>query len=141
MAVINKNKLLAGKELTKNIIINEDGDEIIIRTLTNKEMAKIKEVQTEGVKVNDKGQVIADGKIVSRNTANALNMVVLYGLVEPKLTLQEIEDMNPYDVEFIADKILKLTGLKPENSKVTGFPTTEDTKEVQDEVKSFRGND
>lgn len=141
MAVINKNKLLAGKELTKNIIINTDGDEIIIRTLTNKQMAEIKEVQTEGVKVNDKGEVIADGKIVSRNTANALNLVVFYGLVEPKLTLQEIESLNPYDAEYIADKILKLTGLKPENSKVTGFPTAKDTKEVHDEVKSFRGND
>lgn len=141
MAVINKNKLISGRELTKNIVINEDGDEIIIKTLNQKEMSKIKEVQTEGVKVNDKGEVIADGKIVSRNAANALNMVVFYGLVEPKLTLQEIENMNPYDVEFIADKILKLTGLKPENSNTTGFPTAKDTKEVHEEVKSFRSND
>lgn len=140
MGVINKNKLLAGKELTKNIVINEDGDEIIIRTLTNKEMAKIKEVQSEGFIMNDRGEVKVDGKIAARNAANALNLVVLYGLLEPKLTLQEIEDMNPYDIEFIADKILKLTGLKPENSKVTGFPTADDAKAVHEEVKSFRNN-
>jgi len=99
MRVLTKDDILKGKEKRVTIYIKEYDANVVIRPLTDGEITEILE------KANVKG-ASEDWK-----NMKVLRLAAAYGLVEPKLTEEEVAQMKFGVPEYIGMRVLEISGV------------------------------
>lgn len=118
---LTKADILLGKELEEKVFLEKYQKEVIIRPLTDGELTLVFET-IGNVPLNENG--IPDLNMVDISTnLKALRKVAAIGLVDPKLSENDVANMKFGVPGFLAKKILEISGL---------------TDTVGDEIKKFR---
>lgn len=107
--VIDKFMLLAGRDFVKEIEIENVGT-VKIKPLTSLEVGEVDRRRFKGIMMKENGMALTDSGLLKENEMHAQNLVVEKGLVEPKLTLEEIESLPYFVVSGIANEIMQITG-------------------------------
>jgi len=112
MRKLTKEDILKGKNRRETLYIREYDSEVVIRPLTDGELTElfsfvgILPMKEDGTPDLSKIDVTIHFEILRR----AASM----GLVEPKLTVEELADMIFGVPEFIGTKVLEISGVAPE---------------------------
>ncbi len=106
---LSKSDILLGKDQRETVFLDKYGKDAIIRPLTDGELTLVFELIGK-VPLNEHG--IPDLNLVDISTnLRALRKVASMGLVEPKLTEEEIGNMKFGVPGFLAKRILEMSGL------------------------------
>lgn len=106
---LTKSDVILGKDQRENVYLEKYEKEVIIRPLTDGELTRVFEMIGK-VPLNDDG--IPDLNLVDISTnLKALRLITALGLVEPKLSSDDVADMRFGVPGFLAKKILELSGL------------------------------
>jgi len=119
--ILSKEDILKGKDVRKNVRLDQYSKDVIIRPLTDGELSTVFEV-IGNIPLNEHG--LPDLNLVNIGAnLKALRMITSMALVEPSMTEEEVALM-PFGVPgFLAKEILELSGLSPT---------------AGDEIKKFR---
>lgn len=109
MKKLTKEDIIEGIDKRVKLIVSEYNAEVIIRPLSDLEISKIlldiSEEQTDGKKN------LEDDQIEIQKNFQLLRLATVTGLVEPKLTIEEVSKMKYGVPEFIGAKILEISGI------------------------------
>jgi hypothetical protein len=111
MRRLTKEDILQGANRRESIYIKDYDAEVVIKPLTDGELSKI-------FSIMDPLPLTKDGtpdlsKIEIHKNFEVLRLAVSMGLVEPKLTVDDISNMKFGIPEQIGMKILELSGVMP----------------------------
>ncbi len=107
--LLTKSEILKGKAQRKTVHLERYGKDVIIRPLTDGELTEVFEL-IGNVPLNKDG--LPDLALVEISTnLKALRAITSIGLVEPKLSEQEIAEMRFGIPGLLAKSILELSGL------------------------------
>jgi len=106
---LTKEDILKGKEKREVLYVNEYDAEIVIRPLTDGELTEIFSL-LGSVPLKEDGTPDFSKMDVTKNF-EALRLAASLGLVEPKLTVNEVAEMKFGVPEFIGTKVLEISGV------------------------------
>lgn len=109
MKKLTKADILKGKDMRETLHIDSYDAEVVIRPLTDGELSEVFAVIGSIPLKND--GTPDTGKIDVTKNFEALRIASSLGLVEPKLTVEEVADMKFGTPEFIGTKILEISGI------------------------------
>jgi hypothetical protein len=109
MKKLSKEDILKGKESRETLHIDSYNADVTIRPLTDGELSEVFAI-IGSVPIKDDGTPDT-GKIDINKNFRALRLATSLGLVEPKLTVDEVEHMKFGVPEFIGTKILEISGI------------------------------
>jgi hypothetical protein len=113
---LTKEDILKGKDKHEPLYVEEYDAEVVVRPLTDGELSEIFS-HRGSVPLNQDGTPDITRMDVSKNF-EALRMAASMGMVEPKLTNEEVSDMKFGVPEYIGTKILEISGVSsPEDAK------------------------
>jgi hypothetical protein len=116
MKRLTKEDILEGTNNRINLYVDEYNAEVVIRPLSDGEVSKILS-SLGSVPVNQNGQPEIQ-KIELEKNFEALRLATATGIVEPKLTMEDVSNMKFGVPQFIGTKILELSGVvSPEEAK------------------------
>ncbi|MEN3034819.1 MAG: hypothetical protein ABC537_00820 [Candidatus Methanosuratincola sp.] len=106
---LTKQAILEGANARATVHVEEYGADVVIRPLTDGELTKV--FATVGaVSLKEDGAPDFSKVDLSKNF-EALRLVVSMGMVEPKLTVEEVASMKFGVPEYIGMKILEMSGV------------------------------
>jgi hypothetical protein len=106
---LTKQAILEGANARATVHVREYGADVVIRPLTDGELTKV--FATVGaVSLKEDGTPDFSKVDLSKNF-EALRLVVSMGMVEPKLTVEEVGSMKFGVPEYIGMKILEMSGV------------------------------
>jgi hypothetical protein len=111
MRKLTKEEILKGKEKHETLHIDSYDADVLIRPLTDGELSQIFAVIGR-IPLKDDGTPDI-GKVDVIKNFDALRLTTSLGLVEPKLSVEEVSEMKFGVPEFIGTKILELSGIYP----------------------------
>jgi hypothetical protein len=120
---LTKEDILAGKEKREILHLDAYGKDVVIRPLTDGEFTEVFKLFGE-VPIDENGYPDLS-KVDIHTNLIALRKIASLGLVEPKLSEDEIAQMKFGVPGIIAHRILEISGLAPGSS---------------DEAKKFRAD-
>jgi len=106
---LKKEDILIGKDKQEEVFIEEYDASVVIRPLTDGELTKIFS-HIGVVPLQEDGSPDITKMDVMKNF-EALRLATSFGLVEPKLSLEQVADMKFGVPELIGSKILELSGV------------------------------
>ena len=109
MKRLTKEDILKGKDALEEIFIEEYDAQVVIRPLTDGELTEIFSL-IGAIPINEDGTPDIDNMDVMKNF-EALRKSASMGLVDPKLTLEEVSEMKFGVPEYIGTKVLELSGV------------------------------
>ena len=107
MKRLTKEDILEGTKRRVNLLVKEYGREVIVRPLSDEEITQI--LSKIALPIADDGSS-KDSKVDLQKNFEALRLAVSLGMVEPKLTYEEVAKMKFGVPEFIGTFILQLSG-------------------------------
>ena len=111
MKLLTKEDILKGKDQRITLYIKEYDANVVIRPLTDGELTTLLS-KISVLKVGKDGTPQLEGVNLSQHL-EILRSAALLGLVEPKLTEEDLASMKFGVPEFIGMKILEISGLLP----------------------------
>lgn len=109
MKKLTKEDILKGKEKHETVHVEAYGSDVTIRPLTDGELSEVFAVLGS---VPLKGDGTPDpAKVDVARNFQALRLVTSLGLVEPRLTAEEVADMKFGVPELIGTRILEISGI------------------------------
>lgn len=111
MKKLTKEDILEGSNKRETLAVKEYGAEVVIRPLTDGELSRIFSI-IGPVPMGPDG-IPDTSKVELDKNFEALRMATSMGLVEPKLTSEEVAQMKFGIPEFIGMKVLELSGVAP----------------------------
>src|SRR5512136_1522934 len=105
---LKKEDILKGKEAHEVLYIKDYDGEVEIRPLTDGELTEI--FSLIGMALKEDGTPDTSKIDVNKNI-QALRQAASMGLVEPKLTLEEVAQMKFGVPEFIGTRVLEISGV------------------------------
>ena len=109
MRKLTKEDILKGKDKHETLHIDSYEADVIIRPLVDGELSEVFAI-IGSVPLKNDGTPDA-GKVDITKNFRALRLATSLGLVEPKLTIEEVGQMKFGVPEFIGTKILELSGI------------------------------
>lgn len=109
MKKLTKEDILKGKEKHETLHVEAYGSDVVVRPLTDGELSEVFAV-IGTVPLKEDGTPDAAQVDVIKNF-KALRLVSSLGLVEPKLTVEEVAGMKFGVPEFIGTRILEISGI------------------------------
>jgi hypothetical protein len=109
MKKLTKEDILHGKDHYETLNIDIYGADVVVRPLTDGELSDVLAI-LGGVPMNGGGTLDTEKLDVTKNF-KALRLAASLGLVDPKLTIDEVADMKFGVPELIGTKVLELSGL------------------------------
>ncbi|MCE8426354.1 MAG: hypothetical protein J5U17_11330 [Candidatus Methanoperedens sp.] len=109
MRKLTKEEILKGKEKHETLRVDSYDAEVLIRPLTDGELSQVFAV-IGSIPLRNDGAPDTAKVDVTRNF-EALRLTTSLGLVEPKLSTEEVGEMKFGVPEFIGTKILELSGI------------------------------
>lgn len=109
MKKLSKEDILKGKEKRETLHIDSYEADVIVRPLTDGELSEVFAV-IGSVPIRDDGTPDTGRIDINKNFA-ALRLAASIGLVEPKLTVDEVAHMKFGVPEFIGTKVLEISGI------------------------------
>ncbi|MDI9644574.1 MAG: hypothetical protein QFX35_05085 [Candidatus Verstraetearchaeota archaeon] len=106
---LTKQTILEGAEARATLHIKEYGADVEIRPLTDGELTKVFGV-VGTISLKEDGTPDFSKVDLSKNF-EALRLVVSMGMVDPKLTVEEVASMKFGVPEYIAMKVLEMSGV------------------------------
>lgn len=106
---LTKEDILKGKERQEELYLKEYDAEVMIRPLTDGELTEVFSL-LGNVPLKDDGTPDTSKMDVSKNF-EALKLAASRGLVEPKLTMEEVSEMKFGVPEFIGTNVLEISGV------------------------------
>ncbi len=106
---LTKSDILEGARKRVNLYIKEYDAEVVIRPLTDGELTKLFELLGE-IPLREDGTPDFSKIGLSKNF-ELLRHAAAIGLVDPKLTVEELEQMRFGVPEFIGMKVLEISGV------------------------------
>jgi hypothetical protein len=106
---LTKEDILKGKDKHEALYLKEYDAEVMIRPLTDGELTEVFAL-LGNVPLKEDGSVDTSKMDVTRNF-EALRLAASLGLVEPKLTVEEVSEMKFGVPEYIGTKVLELSGV------------------------------
>lgn len=117
MKKLTKEEVLKGKDRQEALHVDAYDAEVIVRPLTDGELSEVFAV-IGSIPLNDEGTPDPSRIDVTRNF-KALRLVASLGLVEPRLSVEEVADMKFGVPELIGTRILEISGISPDVKKKT----------------------
>lgn len=105
---LKKEDILKGKDTRETLYVKEYDGEVEIRPLTDGELTEI--FSLIGMTFKDDGTPDI-GKIDINKNIQALRQAASLGLLEPKLTMEEVALMKFGVPEYIGTKVLEISGV------------------------------
>ena len=116
MKRLTKEDILEGTRRRVNLLVKEYGREVIVRPLSDEEITQI--LSKIALPIADDGK---ESKVDLQKNFEALRLAVSLGMVEPRLTYEEVAKMKFGVPEFIGSYILQLSGVSsPDVTKKKG---------------------
>lgn len=112
MKKLTKQDILKGKEAHETLHVEQYGSDVEIRPLTDGELTEVLGL-IGSIPLTPAGTPDT-GRIDLTKNFQALRFAVSMGMVEPKLTIEEVGEMKFGVPEFIGTKILELSGITTE---------------------------
>ena len=140
MARLTKEDILEGTRKRITISLEEyDGKEVIVRPLSDSEVSKIISlIGPFSLSENEKKKDDMNLDIDIHKNIEALRLATEIGLVEPKLTKEEIQSMKFGVPERIGTIILENSGVSSSPSSLSSSPSSSDAlKKKIREIESF----
>lgn len=109
MRKLTKEEILKGKEKHETLHVDSYDAEVLIRPLTDGELSQIFAV-IGSIPLKSDGTPDT-GKVDVIKNFEALRLTTSLGLIEPKLSIEEVSEMKFGVPEFIGTKILELSGI------------------------------
>jgi len=106
---LTKEDILKGKDRYENLYLENYDAEVVVRPLTDGELTEIFSL-IGSVPLREDGTPDISKMDVNKNF-EALRLAASLGLVEPKLTVQEVSEMKFGVPEFIGTKVLEISGV------------------------------
>ena len=106
---LTKEDILKGKDRYENLYLENYDAEVVIRPLTDGELTEIFSL-IGSVPLREDGTPDISKMDINKNF-EALRLAASLGLVEPKLTVQEVSEMKFGVPEFIGTKVLEISGV------------------------------
>lgn len=106
---LTKEDILKGKERHEPLYVEEYDAEVVVRPLTDGELTDIFSL-IGNVPLNEDGTPDITRMDATKNF-EALRTAACMGMVEPKLTKEEVSDMKFGVPEFIGTKVLEISGV------------------------------
>jgi hypothetical protein len=106
---LTKEDILKGKDRHEPLYVEEYNAEVMIRPLTDGELTDIFSL-IGNVPLNEDGTPDIS-KMDAMKNFEALRMAASLGMVEPKLTKEEVSNMKFGVPEFIGTKVLEISGV------------------------------
>jgi bifunctional DNA-binding transcriptional regulator/antitoxin component of YhaV-PrlF toxin-antitoxin module len=112
MRILTKHDLLEGTNKRVNFFVKDYDGEIIIRPLNDREVSRIfASIGPLSLSEDDKTDLQS---IDLDKNFEALRLATVMGLVEPKLTMEEVANLKFGIPELIGTKVLELSGVSTE---------------------------
>lgn len=111
MRKLTKEDILKGKNRREVLHIEEYDADVVIRPLTDGELTEILSAMGN-VRIKEDGSLDMSEVDLAKNI-QALRLAASMGLVEPKLTVEELSEMMFGVPEFIGAKVLEISGVAP----------------------------
>jgi hypothetical protein len=105
---LTKEAILEGTNRRVTLQVPDYDAEVVIRPLTDGELSKVFSLLGD-IPVKEDGTPNIDRVEVSKNL-DSLRLATSMGLVEPKLTLEEVASMKFGVPEFVGMKVLEISG-------------------------------
>ena len=109
MSTLTKEDILKGKDKREVLHVDSYNADVVIRPLTDGELTDVFAV-IGSIPFRDDGTPDI-GKIDIKRNFDALTLAASAGLVEPKLTVDEVRDMKFGTPEFIGTRVLEISGI------------------------------
>jgi hypothetical protein len=109
---LTKEDILLGKGKQEEILLEEYGANVVIRPLTDGELTKI--FSLIGVVLLKEDGTPDMAKMDVIKNFEALRLAASLGLVEPKLSVEEVAEMKFGVPEMLGTKVLELSGVTSE---------------------------
>ena len=109
MKKLTKEDILKGKDLRETIQVDSYDADVVIRPLTDGELSEV--FATIGSIPLKNDGTPDTGRVDVTKNFEALRIATSLGLVEPKLTVEEVAEMKFGVPEFIGTKILEISGI------------------------------
>lgn len=109
MKKLAKEDIIKGKERYETLHIDSYDADVIIRPLTDGELSDVFAIIGSFPLKND--GTPETGQIDVTRNFKALRLTTSLGLVEPKLTIEEVAEMKFGVPEFIGTKVLEISGI------------------------------
>jgi len=109
MKKLTKEDILKGKEKHESLYVDAYEAEVVIRPLTDGELSEVFAI-IGSVPLNEDGTPDPARVDVIKNF-KALRLVTSLGLIEPRLSTEEVADMKFGVPEFIGTRILEISGI------------------------------
>ena len=106
---LTKEDILKGKDRHEPLYVEEYDAEVVVRPLTDGELTEIFSL-IGSVPLNDDGTPDISRMDASKNF-EALRLAASMGMVEPRLTKEEVADMKFGVPEYIGTKVLEISGV------------------------------
>jgi hypothetical protein len=122
MKRLTKEDILEGTRRRDNIFVKEYGREVVIRPLSDEEITIILSKTSISIAGENPPPPPATGNSIDlEKNFEALRLAVSMGMVEPKLTSEEVAKMKFGVPEYIGSYILQISGVSsPEITKKKG---------------------
>ena len=117
MKKLTKEDILKGKDKQETIHVDIYGSNVTIRPLTDGELSEVFAV-IGSIPLKDDGTPDSSKVDITKNF-KALRLVASLGMVDPRLTVDEVADMKFGVPEFIGTRILEMSGISPAVKKKT----------------------
>ena len=117
MKKLTKEEVLKGKDRHETLHVDAYESEVVVRPLTDGELGEVFAI-IGSIPLNDDGTPDSSRIDVTKNF-KALRLVTSLGMVEPKLTVEEVAEMKFGVPEYIGTRILELSGISPAIKKKT----------------------
>jgi hypothetical protein len=116
---LTKEDILKGRERHETVYVEDYEADVVIRPLTDGELTEVFNL-IGSVPLNPDGSPDVSKMDVNKNF-EALRLAASMGLVEPKLTLEDVRAMKFGVPEFIGTRVLEVSGVtSPEDAKKKG---------------------
>lgn len=117
MKKLTKEDVLKGKDKHETLHVEAYESEVLVRPLTDGELSEVFAV-IGSIPLNGDGTPDVAQIDVTKNF-QALRLVTSLGMVEPRLTVEEVAEMKFGVPEYIGTRILELSGISAEVKKKT----------------------
>jgi hypothetical protein len=111
MRKLTKEDILQGAKMTESLVLKDYDAEVTIHPLTDGELSQVFSI-IGAVSMSTDGTPDLSKVELDKNF-EALRLAASLGLVEPKLSLDEVAKMKFGVPEFIGMKVLELSGVVP----------------------------
>jgi hypothetical protein len=118
MKKLTKEDILKGKDKQESLHVEAYGSDVIIRPLTDGELSEVFAL-IGNIPLKNDGTPDASQIDIVKNF-KALRLVTSIGLVDPKLTVDEVGDMKFGVPELIGTRILEVSGISSGVKKELG---------------------